>query len=248
VTRSVLLPLCALTVLAQRTVPEHPTERGPRAQFEVATLKANKSGAPASWSPGAKNDGFMAQNATLRDLLVFAYRVRNFQISGPPWIESERYDVNARLPSAASADAAHEMLQALLEERLSITTHRELLDQKVYALIVAKGGPKIHELRPGEEFKPQFPRGAPMFLLLSGDMARWGETLTAQVDRPVIDNTGLSGSYSFMLGFEKLNKEGSAFPDVFGAVEQQLGLKLEPQRAKIEMLFIDHADKVPQDN
>jgi uncharacterized protein (TIGR03435 family) len=83
-------------------------------------------------------------------------------------------------------------------------------------------------------------------VLLNGDMADWGETLTKRVDRPVLDKTGLSaGTYKFMLGFDK---KGEDSPDIFGAVEQDLGLHLEPGRAKLDMLVVDHADRVPKDN
>lgn len=246
-TRIFCLAACTLTVLAQGTVPpERDTERGAKTHFEVATLKANKAGGPASWVPATKNDQFIARNDSLRQLLPFAYGVKDFQISGPSWLADDRYDVSAKLPLGATPDQVPDMLRALLEERLNIATHKDSVDQKVYFLVVAKGGPKFHEVEPDAEFKQDFPKAAHAFVLLNGDMATWGETLAKSVDRPVLDKTGLGvGTYKFLLAFDK---KGEDFPDVFGAVEQELGLHLEPGRAKVDILVVDRADRVPKDN
>ncbi len=140
------------------------------------------------------------------------------------------------------------MLRTLLEDRFQVATHRETIEANIYNLVVSKGGPKFHQLGPGETFKPAFPSGGPFFTLLNGSMARWGEVLSAYVGRPVLDKTGLNGTYMFMLAFDRDGKGDGVFPDVFGAVQEELGLKLEPQKGPVELLIVDRAEKVPSEN
>jgi uncharacterized protein (TIGR03435 family) len=82
---------------------------------------------------------------SLNDLIAYAYKLRSYEISGPEWLVTDRFDIAARLPDGATKDDVPEMLQALLKERFNLTTHSELTDQPVLALVVGKGGPKLKE-------------------------------------------------------------------------------------------------------
>lgn len=223
--------------------------------FEVATVRPNHAGfqvldsgggVMSAKGPGAKNGTFTAQNISLKTLIAAAYSVREFQIAGPDWLASERFDVAAKLPKGFPDNQFGPMLRALLEERFHLQTHREIVESNIYALVVAKGGPKFHQLEAGEAFKPVFPPGS-MTTLLNGTMARWGEVLSGIVGRPVLDKTGLAGSFMFMLAYDSGNGDGTN-PDIFGAVQEELGLKLDSQTDPVEMLKVDRSDKVPSGN
>jgi uncharacterized protein (TIGR03435 family) len=85
---------------------------------------------------------------SLRDLMVLAYNVQPNQISGPDWIATQRFDIVAKLPAGATKDQTNQMLQSLLEERFKMTLHRETKEHPVFALLVAKDGPKLKESPP----------------------------------------------------------------------------------------------------
>ena len=128
---------------------------GQTATFEVASVKP---AAPLDRSQilsgqmhvGMKIDAARVDigSMSLADLIRVAYRVKPYQISGPDWMASERFDVLAKLPEGASREQVPEMLQALLAERFKLTVHRERKEHAVYALVVGKSGPKLKESAP----------------------------------------------------------------------------------------------------
>ncbi len=147
-------------VLAQ-TVPEQAASAKPAGlAFEVATIRPAApldmvklaQGIAQGQMPrlGAHVDGARAEYRylTLRDLMVVAYKVKSYQITGPDWIASQRFDIVAKLPEGATKDQANQMLQSLLEERFKMKLHRETKDHPVLALVVAKDGPKLKESPP----------------------------------------------------------------------------------------------------
>ena len=101
---------------------------------------------------GMKVDGARVDfgSMTIADLIVAAYKVKSFQVSGPDWIKTERWDIVAKLPEGSNKDQVPEMLQSLLADRFKLALHRDTKDQSVYALIVGKGGPKLKESPPDE--------------------------------------------------------------------------------------------------
>jgi uncharacterized protein (TIGR03435 family) len=205
-------------------------------------------------------------------------------LGGPGWLDSDRYDITAKAEDSASIPRMMgPMLQTLLEERFQLKVHKEGRETAVYALTVVKGGPKIQEAREGScipidmskppEFKPgQAPprmcgggsmRGTP-----AGNSAEWysvtmdefaGRMLSGQVDRPVIDKTGLTGRYDIKIAYTRelppivqLNGESmpspppsspDAGPTIFTALQEQLGLKLSPEKGSVEVLVVDSAAK-----
>jgi uncharacterized protein (TIGR03435 family) len=203
----------------------------------------------------------------LRQLIEFAYHVDKFQISGGPgWFESQGFDVLAKPPQSAEADAGtrqlsndqrnqlRRRLQALLAERFQLVVHRETKEMPVYALVVAKNGPKLKE-----STKERDMGGMPGRVTAEGTpMEGLAEYLTGMLKRPVLDRTGLKGTYDFKLewtpdpgGLGKLDEEkagGASAPDpsgpsIFTALQAQLGLKLESQKGPVEFIVIDRAEK-----
>jgi uncharacterized protein (TIGR03435 family) len=266
--------------------------------FEVASVKAAPpaNGNMIRVRMGGDAGRLDYNNVTLRDCVRMAYRVKDYQITGPDWLTAERYDLVAKLPVGASRDQVPEMMQALLAERFKLSLHRETKDLPVYALVVGKGGLKIKPAEddatppgpppgPGASFGPfGAGRGRVEVGLGSLDIkhmaiATFADLLSRQMDRPVVDMTELKGNYDIKLKFTPepgMMQRGlfgavmpppggapqggapppspadgvstAAAPSIFTAVQEQLGLKLEGRKAPIEILVIDHAEKVPTEN
>jgi bla regulator protein blaR1 len=255
---------------AQSTAPIVPV-------YETVSITPSKSGGHGDilmFGP----DRFTSSNASLQQLIREAYGVEDDRISGAPvWLESEKYDVEAKEYSRAD-DARNvglnqrvseqkSMLQAMLAERLKLAVHRETRDLTVYALVIATSGPKLQESKPGETYPKLFkaPDGVPR----PGGIHFDGQRLIAQavplqaiqfhlsrqLHRTILDETGLSGTYDFALhlpdgilpGIDNPAPPDSYEPAVSTAIEQQLGLKLEPRKASMEILVIEHIEK-PSEN
>ncbi len=162
---------------------------------------------------------------TMKDYLGMAYRVKVYQISGPDWISSDRFDISATLPGGVPTTQIPEMMQRLLEDRFQIKMHREKKDFPVYVLEVAKGGLKMQESAPDPD-PANADAKAPLNITGSGSgqgisvnlgrgssytfannkfeakrltMAAVAATLERFTDRPIIDMTDLKGSYDFTL-------------------------------------------------
>jgi uncharacterized protein (TIGR03435 family) len=123
--------------------------------FEVATIKPSASLDPAALRAGRSHAGTKIDGARvdigaapLFRLICIAYRAKPYQVSGPDWLKTTNYDIQAKIPDGATADRIPEMMQALLAERFGLKLHRDSKDQPVYALVVAKGGPKMKESAP----------------------------------------------------------------------------------------------------
>lgn len=253
--RKVALAAAGITVVAlpvaigmMNAVPVRAQTQEAEAKFEVATVRLNVSGSPGGVVPGNRGGRFSAQNIPLKQLLAYAYRVKEFQISGPDWLGSSRYDINANVPEGTSPEQVWAMLRSLLEERLNISTHRSTQEMNVYNMVVSRGGPKFRPTEPGEQDKFAFPYSDASYLLLAGDVARWGEVLSPAAGRPVLDKTGLPpGNYRVMLAYYR-GEGRSDTPELFTAIPEQLGLRLEPARESVDIVVIDRAEKIPAEN
>jgi uncharacterized protein (TIGR03435 family) len=172
----------------------------------------------------------------LQEFIKKAYRVDDFQITGGPnWLDSDGFVVEASAGRAATHEELVRMLQSLLAERFGLTLHRESKDMSIYALVVAKNGPKIHELKEGDPIAIPKQRPGTAVWYTNGDVHDFAAFITRVAGRPVIDKTGLKGRYAIWL-------EKDPDEDLFTAVEENLGLKLEPQRAPVEIIVIDRAE------
>jgi len=246
--------------------------------FEVASIKPNKSGDPNVMLMFTPN-GFSATNAPLREIIRLAYQVPEFQMSGgPPWINSERYDIEAKVDSSAAEQLRHldqdqhrQMLQSLLEDRFQLKVHQETKELPVYALLVGKNGPKLHEAKPDDTYpdgikdeagvgRAGLMRMGPGRIKAQGlPMATVVRLLSQQLGRTVLDKTGLMGNYDIELQWTPDNIPASMIgpdgkptpeisgPSVFTAMQEQLGLKLESQKGPVEVLMINRVER-PSEN
>jgi uncharacterized protein (TIGR03435 family) len=232
--------------------------------FDVASIKPNQMGNAGGEKAERENitvspEGVIMRNVSLRSCLRWAYSVKDFQISGPGWLASEKYDIAAKTAPPTSNDQLRLMMQTLMADRFKLALHRETKDLPVYALVVAKNGRKLHEAAAGDVKGSMRPAGGGLEFR-NFSMAEFAEQLAARplkVDRPVFDKTDLNGTFDFTLkladnmqdlkstleGIEK--GEGQAISTI---IQQQLGLRLQPQKGPVEVLVIEHAEKVPTGN
>jgi uncharacterized protein (TIGR03435 family) len=167
-------------------------------------------------------------------------------------MDSQGYDINATMPPSASPDEAMLMLQPLLAERLKITVHRETRELPVYALVVGKGGIKAREV---EWQFAGISRSPGRVTSSSTRMEDLAIILSRQLDRPVLDVTGIKGYFEVKLEWTPEHgprREGHgsdpAGPSIFTAVQEQLGLKLEARKAPVEMIIVDRLERDPTEN
>jgi uncharacterized protein (TIGR03435 family) len=277
--------------------------------FEAASVKAsNPAGGPFGMrrgGPGTKDPGRIRySNMSLKALLLIAYSVNDFQIEGPGWMETERFEIDATMPADTTREQFREMLHNLLVERFRITLHRGTKDVPAHTLVVGRNGPRMAESAPvaappeggappaavpSQQFErdrdgfPKLPPGGPPGILqfvvlnrarLQGRLQTMGDLadrLAYLLGHPVTDGTALTRKYDFSLTFATegtaLSRpigpplpppppdgptpnaaEGETAPDLFSAVQSQLGLKLEAKRAPVEVIVIDRAERTPVAN
>jgi uncharacterized protein (TIGR03435 family) len=238
--------------------PGQSRDQIPAPAFDVASVKPNRSGGRTTRriEPGK----ITYIDITLGEFIRMAYNLSYHQISGPDWIvnaaSADRYDVIASAAGPASKQEMMVMLRTLLVDKFHLAVHREARKVPMYALIVAKNGPKFKAGDGGPASTGPGADGGYSFK--NWTMSDFANSLSMMdvVGRPVLDRTGLEGSYSFNAKLSDVPKEASG-PDtndgglsngvLFWAL-QDLGLKLEPRKDPVEFLVIDHADKVPVEN
>jgi uncharacterized protein (TIGR03435 family) len=215
--------------------------------FQTSSVKSSRA-AGTRGSVQLKSERLTGTNVTLKQLLRFAYGLQDPQISGPAWIDSEGYDVEAKPESATSPAQLRLMLLTLLTDRFKLKAHSENREMPVYWLVVAEGGPKLRDPKEEEAFnaaragKPTFRSGfAGMFT--NKDLPEFAERLSRGIGRTVVDKTGIKGRYWFQLEWAADHEQpGVASPSLLVAMTEQLGLKLEEHTESIEVLIIDHAE------
>lgn len=221
--------------------------------FEVTSVKVNTSGSGAAAYPGLRAGHLKATNVTMRVMLESAWGLSSVQIIGPSWIDSDRYDLEGKAPDGVPDSELKPMLQALLKERFNLDAHLETRELSVYNLVVVKGGPKIKPYDPDRAFTQpaRMPGAWGMMMSVKNTMDQLAISLAGPTGRPVINQTGLEGPYAFVLQYAQMDTASSqpdSAPDIFGAVQQQLGLKLEPAKAPVQTLVVDSANRVPSAN
>jgi uncharacterized protein (TIGR03435 family) len=235
------------------------------AAFEAASVKPHADGGKRDRTRSIEPGRIIYKDTTLGEFIALAYGVKPYQIAGPEWIvgrsSSVTYDIVATAGKPVPREELERMLGPLLAERFHLAFHRETRELPVFALVLAKSGAKFKD--PGDGgasgINPN-PDGSLSFRNWSMEkLADWLAVLPG-VARPVLDRSGLAGNFSFranLFGVEKGAPPDAvkrAFADSDAAevlrttLPDQLGLKLEPQKAQIETLVIDHADRVPVEN
>jgi len=211
--------------------------------FEVASVKPSAPGSSGGGiTPGPT--GMTARNVTLLFCIRIAYDVQDYQVSGPNWVSTEQFDIVAKTGNPVKQDQLRLMLRALLAERFGLVLHREERARSVYALVVGKNGPKLAEAKGDDAGGTTADIGHLVFTAAS--MSVLARRLSQQLHEPVSDLTGLKGIYSFTLDWQQ--DDSVPGPSLFTAVQEQLGLKLEAQKVPIEVLVVDHAERIPTAN
>jgi uncharacterized protein (TIGR03435 family) len=236
--------------------------------FEAASIKPSKPGSGnhlARFLPGGK---YTAENVSARGLIMMAFHLQDYQLSGgPSWLDTDTYDVNARPEKPATVAETRRMLQTLLADRFHLAHHYEQKEMAIYAMLSTKGGPKLQPAQGDREGDGNFRAGAGHLRGQGASVQEFADMLTIIRGKPVIDLTGIPGKFDWKLewtpdqfrrgepgegagaakpheGWQGIDPDG---PDFFTALENQTGLKLEPRKAPVQILVIDHAEK-PTEN
>ncbi|MEO8099202.1 MAG: TIGR03435 family protein [Acidobacteriota bacterium] len=224
------------------------------AEFEVATIKPAPLQAIGRTSTGMSSNtdtgSLVYSNVNLKEVIGKAYNVQQYQIEAPGWMETERFDIEAKYPAQSAPDQVPLMLQALLRVRFQLMIHRETKELPVYALTVAKSGPKVKTAEADGGISSNSNRET-WNVAAKITMRRFAEFLTGPAGRPVVDHSDLKGSYDIALAWSTDNapaKNTAAGPSLFTALQEQLGLKLESTKGPVEIVVVDHMDRQPSEN
>jgi uncharacterized protein (TIGR03435 family) len=238
--RSLIPALLGTTALFSQTPPA-------RLEFEVASVKPSAASQDHQVNIGVRVDGAQVHYTyfSLQDYIRIAYKVKNFQTSGPEWLASEHFDIDAKLPAGSTREQTLEMLQSLLADRFGLKIHHESKEFSVYALLVAKGGIKATEVpvEPGDDKAVEvnvqgsakgafgnYGNGAYFaftdnkFEVKKLGMVSVADMLARFMDTPVVDMTELKGKYDFTL---KLSEEDYRIMMIRAAMSS--GVSLPPQ-------------------
>lgn len=320
------------------TVKQAPPPAAIKGSGDRVVMMMGSRGGPGTNDPGR----YTCNNCNLQMLMVQAYGVESYQLTIPGSMDSERFEISAKVPEGTTKEQFNLMLQNLLAERFKLKIHRETKEGQIYELTVNKGGVKMKESAPPEPVKeaaadapppgppplpafnggkltldkdgfPVMPKGArggrgPMMMRMPGktrmtveqaSMEDFAKVLARQLAKPVTDLTGLKAKYDFTLTWDGANLGGGigpggrggmqvtfaignaggappppsggsadhagsaasdsatplgagsdseGVPTLFGALQSQLGLKLEAKKGPMELIVVDHVEKVPTEN
>ena len=289
-----------------------PAAYGEGPTFEVASIKpASPLGTTfggirigCSGGPGTKDPGrWTCESMNLPYLFSSAFDLRPWQLQAASPLDSERFNITAKVPEGATKEQFRQMQQNLLIERFGLKFHSEKKEMQGYELVLAKNGPKLKESEPeppkdpasdpqkpptppfkmtmGKDGFPVIPPGVNGMAMMPGrasgqwirtTMEKVAETLSGQMSKPVTNSTGLEGKYDVSLQWapDQMGNVSSPFgnvssplpgmennapaasessgPNLFTALQEQLGLKLQPKKVTIEIFVIDHIEKNPTEN
>jgi uncharacterized protein (TIGR03435 family) len=210
-------------------------------RFEVASIKPSPPDAGDANVLKPTPDRFQADNFTARRLIALAWDVRIFQVSGgPSWLDSQPYDVAAKPDGNVEDQHLRRMVRTLLAERFQLQVHHATKEMPVFVLETAKGGARLPPASPGND--PEI-RGRGGHLIAKRVTAEFlSRILANELERPVLNRTGIDGAFDVELDYTPdQNPEPGA--SLFTALQEQLGLKLETQRAPVDVLIVDRIER-----
>lgn len=236
-------------------------------EFDVASIRPSSTlqgkGLPSlredvSTTP----DGVLMRNVTVTTAIRWAYKLNSFEIAGPSDLGDKRYDITAKAASAVSEDQIRLMLRSLLAERFKLQFHRQARDLAGYAIVKGKGEPKLTPVEGGGEGSMT---GAGMvFDARKMPLSRLADIVSGVLRAPVQDATSLPGNYDFKLDLRPYVAQRAAETPAVGrdapgmqealvdlatvAIEDELGLKLESRKVRLDVLVVDQVEKSPSEN
>jgi uncharacterized protein (TIGR03435 family) len=228
------------------------TDTSPR--FEVASIKLHHGPPPTSNWRTVSGSRILFRSATLRGLVLYAFGLQTYEVPGIRSLDNDPYDLEADVGDGRvrTLEEFRPMMQTLLAERYKFVAHRETRDMPVYALVVGKGGLKLKESAPDAVESRTFSYGGGRNVKLRATgltMESFASLISNhdQMDRPILNKTGLAGRYDFELRYVPEYQRAGPGPhdssdetDVFGVVREQLGLRLEPMKMPVDVLVVDH--------
>jgi uncharacterized protein (TIGR03435 family) len=245
----ITLTLVCMAGLAVGGFAQAPTVANP--SFEVASLKISTPG--ITYAPKWGRNTWSAGPMSLAQLLRYAFDASHF-VGLPSWNTTESYVINAKAEDGVilTPENVRPRLRRFLEDRMKLETHMETIEDSGYALVLAKGGPKLHE------------SGKPFMMTAvtptrihapSVDMDTFAKSLGSLINEPVANGTGLTGNYEFTLTLDPGDSPDSAPPSpfptlqsIFPALQEQLGLKLESgHKIQVSTIVIDHVEHPTED-
>jgi len=251
-----------LAVIALACIPAAAQPAAAPLAFDSAAVKLNRSGEPHATLHPQRNS-FTATNISLRVLIMFAYEVRpEYLTGGEPWMDSNRWDVEATSAASLGYVPLQLRLRPLLADLFKLLLHREPRGGTTYALVVAQDGPKLRRPDPGETFRIASRDSGTGLVRMTAtrvSMSKLASSLEQAIARPVVDQTNLAGEFNLVLEFapERSPLPGLAprvpkvkgqpapgdEPSIFTALPQSLGLRLDPRQGPVPSFVIDHAEK-----
>lgn len=250
--------------------------------FDAASVKpgppANAGRFTIAGGPGTTDPTFIRYaNIPLKRVLMDAYEMKYWQIAGPDWLNTLRFDISARIPDCTTKEQSLAMMRNLLTERFQMSVRRTAKELPIYALITDKSGAKLKTAAETtgdrnaivgvqkNEGKDGFPvlapggrgivvetrNGAARISGFHSDLSKLADFLSNQLGRPVFDRTGIAGEFDFTIYYRPENAvadDANSYPGIFDALREQLGLKLDPRTGPVEMLTIERIEKVPVGN
>jgi uncharacterized protein (TIGR03435 family) len=224
--------------------------------IEVSSVKPGEPGATAA-SNHFSRDRFSFANVALMTLIEQSFSLKEYEIvNAPAWLRSDRWTLEAKTTAATTLREKLALLQSVLADRFQLKFHHETRTVAVYALVIAKGGPKLN--KPHGDRPPGVQYGRDMMIAWKFDITKLASALSGNLNIPVVDKTALTGSYDFQLmwapdPFQKdfgdihepvgRQEEDPARPEIFTAIRQQIGLQLKPAKGPIDVFVIDHVEK-----
>jgi uncharacterized protein (TIGR03435 family) len=266
-TNSLTLNLTRATSETAWAIPEPPSVLKPMAAdanpvFEVAVIKPSN---PDEQVKEFRVNGrqFSTRNMTVKDIITYAYGLHPRQIiGGPAWLESEKYDLLAQPDGEGQPNEQQwkTMIQKLLADRFKLTFHRDKEELSVYAITIGKAGPKLTKSAGDPNGLPTIAfKGLGVLPVVNATITDFASVMQiAVLDRPVVDQTGITGRYDFTLTWTPDETQFAALgvrlpppvadnpaapPNLFEAMQGQLGLKLEATKAAADVLVIDHVEE-----
>jgi len=261
-------PIPVLILLASGLHAQTPA-RPKFEEFEVAAIKPAPPNSPGRFLRMQSPNQFVARNHSVNTLIAAAYNRNPRMISkSPGWADSERYDILAKTPGNVRPNLEEQMamLRKLLAERFKLAFHRERRELPIFALTVARSGLKLKESAAPPESFPEGPPPlifvvSPVVIRLPARCATVAELAwvmqRSALDHPVVDRTGLSARYDFDLEFTPdetvfggaLGKgtDESTKPGLFGALQEQLGLKVAATKGPVDVMIVDRVERPRED-
>ena len=226
------------------------------AAFEVASTKVSQS---RSRGEGFGRDNIKTSpgsltmlNVSLRTAIGWAYTVFDYQVTGPDWIGSERYDIVAKAAGPASEPEQRAMLQTLLADRFKLAVHRQTKEMSAMLLVVGKGGPKLQESKTEGDSSIQPQQKSMSIVAQRVPMSQLVDALARIFQVPVIDMTGLTSRYDVTINVAKYIPQNGEKIDPLSIIQtglaEELGLKLESKKMPVDLVVVDRAEKTPIEN